>query len=115
LNFKVEVDGKTYLTRLAGEDTEILGIIKSVNIQRIRLNTFIFFRINTYSNFSFIMSKPLIPAQRRERIQEYLVTHKIVRMDDLCSMLETSEATVRRDLEWLEHTGIVERTHGEQS
>jgi DeoR/GlpR family transcriptional regulator of sugar metabolism len=27
-------------------------------------------------------------------------------------MLETSEATVRRDLEWLEHTGIVERTHG---
>jgi DeoR/GlpR family transcriptional regulator of sugar metabolism len=58
------------------------------------------------------MSKPLIPAQRRERIQEYLVTHKIVRMDDLCSMLETSEATVRRDLEWLEHTGIVERTHG---
>jgi DeoR/GlpR family transcriptional regulator of sugar metabolism len=58
------------------------------------------------------MSKLLIPAQRRERIQEYLVTHKIVRMDDLCSMLETSEATVRRDLEWLEHTGIVERTHG---
>jgi DeoR family transcriptional regulator, fructose operon transcriptional repressor len=58
------------------------------------------------------MSKPLIPAQRRERIQEYLATHKIVRMDDLCRMLETSEATVRRDLEWLERTGIVERTHG---
>jgi DeoR family fructose operon transcriptional repressor len=58
------------------------------------------------------MSKPLIPAQRRERIQEYLASYKIVRMDDLCSMLETSEATVRRDLEWLERTGIVERTHG---
>jgi DeoR/GlpR family transcriptional regulator of sugar metabolism len=27
-------------------------------------------------------------------------------------MLKTSEATVRRDLEWLERTGIVERTHG---
>jgi DeoR family fructose operon transcriptional repressor len=58
------------------------------------------------------MSKHLIPAQRRERIQEYLATHKIVRMDDLYKMLGTSEATVRRDLEWLEREGIVERTHG---
>ncbi len=58
------------------------------------------------------MRKSLIPAQRRERIQEYLVTHKIVRMDDLYSLLDTSEATVRRDLEWLEREGIVERTHG---
>ncbi|HEX7620597.1 MAG TPA: DeoR/GlpR family DNA-binding transcription regulator [Anaerolineales bacterium] len=58
------------------------------------------------------MRKPLIPAQRRERIQEYLVTHKIVRMDDLYTLLDTSEATVRRDLEWLEREGIVERTNG---
>ena len=58
------------------------------------------------------MSKSLIPAQRRERIQEYLATHKIVRMDDLYGMLDTSEATVRRDLEWLERAGVVERTHG---
>ena len=58
------------------------------------------------------MSKPLIPAQRRERIQEYLAIHQIVRTADLCEMLETSEATVRRDLEWLEQKGILERTHG---
>jgi DeoR family transcriptional regulator, fructose operon transcriptional repressor len=58
------------------------------------------------------MSKPLIPAQRRERIQEYLAIHKIARMDELYAMLDTSEATVRRDLEWLERQGIVERTHG---
>ena len=58
------------------------------------------------------MTKPLIPAQRRELIQEYLVTHKIVRMDELYTLLDTSEATVRRDLEWMEHAGIVERTHG---
>ncbi len=58
------------------------------------------------------MSKPLIPAQRRERIQEYLITHKIVRMDDLYTLLDVSEATVRRDLEWLERKGIVERTNG---
>lgn len=58
------------------------------------------------------MSKQLIPAQRRERIQEYLVVHKIVRMDDLNKMLNTSEATIRRDLEWLEREGVLERTHG---
>jgi DeoR family fructose operon transcriptional repressor len=58
------------------------------------------------------MSKSLIPAQRRERIQEYLAIHKIVRMDELYKILDTSEATVRRDLEWLEHEGVLERTHG---
>jgi len=38
--------------------------------------------------------------------------HQIVRTVDLCDLLETSEATVRRDLEWLEGKGFLERTHG---
>jgi DeoR family fructose operon transcriptional repressor len=58
------------------------------------------------------MGKPLIPAQRREKIQEYLAIRQIARTTDLMSLLETSEATVRRDLEWLEQKGILERTHG---
>lgn len=58
------------------------------------------------------MSKALIPAQRRERIQEYLALHKIARTVDLCNMLDASEATVRRDLEALEQDGVLERTHG---
>ena len=58
------------------------------------------------------MSKSLIPAQRRERIHEYLALHKIARTVDLCSMLDASEATVRRDLEWLEKDGVLEKTHG---
>ena len=58
------------------------------------------------------MSKPLIPAQRRGRIREFLEIHQIVRSTDLSEMLDVSEATVRRDLEWLENQGIVERTHG---
>lgn len=58
------------------------------------------------------MSKPLIPAQRREKIQEYLAIHQIARTADLCDLLETSEATIRRDLEWMEQKGILERTHG---
>jgi DeoR family fructose operon transcriptional repressor len=58
------------------------------------------------------MSKSLIPAQRRDRIQEYLAINRIARTTDLCDLLEASEATVRRDLEWLEQEGILERTHG---
>ena len=58
------------------------------------------------------MSKTLIPAQRRDRIQEYLAANRIARTLDLCDLLEASEATVRRDLEWLEQEGVLERTHG---
>jgi len=58
------------------------------------------------------VSKTLIPAQRRERIQEYLAIHKIVPSSELSKLLDVSEATVRRDLEWLEMEGVLERTHG---
>ena len=58
------------------------------------------------------MSKLLIPAQRRERIQEYLAIHRIARSTDLSRLLEASEATIRRDLEWMESEGIIQRTHG---
>lgn len=58
------------------------------------------------------MSKNLIPAQRRERIQAYLAAKKIAATIDLCNLLDVSEATVRRDLEWLEDRGVIERTHG---
>ncbi len=58
------------------------------------------------------MSKNLIPAQRRKLIQEYLTTHKIASIADLSGMVETSEATIRRDLEWLENEGLLERTYG---
>jgi len=58
------------------------------------------------------MSKTLIPAQRRDRILEYLALHKIVASNDLSGWLGVSEATIRRDLEWLEEEGILERTHG---
>ncbi len=58
------------------------------------------------------MRKPFIPAQRRERIKEYLTTHKVARLADLSNILNASYATVRRDLEKLEETGFLERTHG---
>lgn len=58
------------------------------------------------------MTKTLIPAQRRERIQEYLALHKIAPSSELSSLLDVSEATIRRDLEWMENEGILVRTHG---
>lgn len=58
------------------------------------------------------MSKTLIPAQRRKRIQDFLAIHKIVPSSQLRDLLEVSEATIRRDLEWMENEGLVERTHG---
>jgi len=58
------------------------------------------------------MSKNLIPAQRRKLIQEHLTTHKIASIADLSGLVESSEATIRRDLEWLENEGLLERTYG---
>jgi len=58
------------------------------------------------------VSQPLIPAQRRHRIREFLQRHQIVRSATLSEILGVSEATVRRDLVWLEREGEVERTHG---
>jgi len=58
------------------------------------------------------MAKDLIPAQRRQKIIEYLRLHQIARSSFLSEMLNISEATIRRDLTWLEQHGILERTHG---
>lgn len=58
------------------------------------------------------MSKQLIPAQRYEKIREHLEAYRVISNAELCKLLGVSEATIRRDLEWLERQGILERTHG---
>jgi len=58
------------------------------------------------------VGKVLIPAQRRQKIREYLEHQGIAHSATLGGLLGVSEATVRRDLEWLEKEGVVERTHG---
>jgi DeoR family fructose operon transcriptional repressor len=58
------------------------------------------------------MTKTLIPAQRRKSIREYLAMHQVAPIAALSAILQVSEATVRRDLEWLEKQGVLERTHG---
>ncbi len=58
------------------------------------------------------MSKPLIPAQRYEKIRTYLKAEQVLSNTALCKLLGVSEATIRRDLEYLEKQGVLERTHG---
>jgi len=58
------------------------------------------------------MGKALIPAQRRQLIQDFLRSRHVVSSAALSDLLGASEATIRRDLEWLEAQGFLERTHG---
>jgi DeoR/GlpR family transcriptional regulator of sugar metabolism len=58
------------------------------------------------------MSKVLIPAQRHEHIRDRLEAQRVVSNVELAGILGVSEATVRRDLLWMEKQGILERTHG---
>jgi DeoR family transcriptional regulator of aga operon len=54
----------------------------------------------------------LLPAQRRQRIVEFLKTHGVVTLPQLEQALAVSLSTLRRDLDALAGDGIVERTHG---
>jgi DeoR family fructose operon transcriptional repressor len=57
-------------------------------------------------------SEPLVPAERRNRILNIMADQHSVRVADLSQRLGVSEVTIRRDLDLLEHKGIVERSHG---
>lgn len=54
----------------------------------------------------------LLPAQRRQRIVEFLKTHGAVTLPQLEQALAVSQSTLRRDLDLLAGEGVVERTHG---
>lgn len=58
------------------------------------------------------MVRSLIPAERQERIREFLTEHTVVRIGQLSALLLASKATIRRDLEKMEIEGFLERTHG---
>ena len=58
------------------------------------------------------MSKKLIPVERRQQILNYLQQHGVAKSSTLIELFNSSEATIRRDMEWLERHHLVERTHG---
>lgn len=54
----------------------------------------------------------LLPAQRRQRIVDFLRTHGAVTLPQLEQALAVSQSTLRRDLDALAADGVVERKHG---
>ncbi len=66
------------------------------------------------SHFSFIglaLTLMLI-AERQFRLKEILGRRGMCDLDSLAAELNVSHSTVRRDIEMLEQTGVVQRTHG---
>jgi len=54
----------------------------------------------------------LIPAERQRQMLEYIRKHKSAGVSRLSQMMYINEATIRRDLNALEKTGLVKRTYG---
>lgn len=58
------------------------------------------------------MASTMLPARRRARVIEILRREKIVSLKDLAAEIPVSLSSVRRDVDYLEETGFLERTHG---
>jgi len=54
----------------------------------------------------------LFAAQRLEKIKGIMLKYKTVDIGTLCSLLDVSDATVRKDLDKLEREGFLTKTHG---
>ena len=54
----------------------------------------------------------MLPLERQNRILEILALRKAVSVEELCRELYSSGATIRRDLAYLESSGLLCRTHG---
>ena len=54
----------------------------------------------------------MLIVQRQEKILDILKECRTAELDELANRLSVSASTVRRDLEFLESQGLIERTHG---
>lgn len=54
----------------------------------------------------------MLPLERQNQILEILAERKAVSVEELCRLVYSSGATVRRDLTILEASGQIQRTHG---
>src|ERR1700751_3094002 len=55
---------------------------------------------------------PIFAAERQEKIAAFVATRGKIRLDELASVFEVSQPTLRKDLSILEQQGLVKRTHG---
>ena len=62
---------------------------------------------NTYQN-----EPPMLPETRRRRLRDLIAGQGYATLEELVKALHVSESTVRRDLEALDLSGAVKRTHG---
>lgn len=53
-----------------------------------------------------------IPAERQKKMMEYIEANTSAQIHELAEKFHVSEATVRRDLDDLDHQGVLRRTHG---
>ena len=58
------------------------------------------------------MAQTLIPVDRQARIQRLIEKKGIVRVAELSQLFGVTELTIRRDFDYLEKKGVLERTHG---
>lgn len=58
------------------------------------------------------MASQMLAEERRGRVLELVRQRGFASLPDLVHELHVSESTVRRDLDYLEETGVAKRTHG---
>ena len=56
--------------------------------------------------------REMLADERRNRLLEMVRLHGFASLPDLAEQLTVSESTVRRDLDYLEESGVAKRTHG---
>jgi len=54
----------------------------------------------------------MLPAERRKKIKDYLVKNGFASVEELSILFDVSEMTIRRDLDALQHQGLLQRTYG---
>lgn len=54
----------------------------------------------------------MLARRRRELIAEHVQRHGSARVSDLTEALGVSDMTIRRDLEALDHAGVIDKVHG---
>ena len=54
----------------------------------------------------------MLNEERRQKIEQFLSKNKRLRVSSIANQLQTSEVTIRKDLEVLERRGVLTRVHG---
>jgi len=68
--------------------------------------------ISQAMTFSLLDQGCFVVEDRRNRLLELIRQRGFATLPDLTAALRVSESTVRRDLDYLEETGVTKRTHG---